>query len=109
MRAAIYNILSERIARNLRKDFYDNLMSKDIPFFDESRTGDLVSRLNSDIQVIQDTLGTNMSMFVRGVLQILIMLGILLYISPTLTGTTMAGVVPLIVFSSYYQACMRTL
>lgn len=26
MRAAIYNILSERIARNLRKDFYDNLV-----------------------------------------------------------------------------------
>lgn len=52
MRAAIYNILSERIARNLRKDFYSNLMEKDIAFFDSKRTGDLVSRLNSDIMVI---------------------------------------------------------
>ena len=109
MRAAIYNILSERIARNLRKDFYDNLINKDIPFFDEKRTGDLVSRLNSDIQVIQDTLGTNMSMFVRGVLQIIVMLVILFIISPTLTGTTLAGVVPLIVFSTFYQRCMRTM
>ena len=109
MRAAIYNILSERIARNLRKDFYENLVSKDIAFFDSKRTGDLVSRLNSDIQVIQDTLGTNFSMFVRGVLQLVIMLGVLLWISPTLTGTTMAGVVPLIIFSTFYQKCMRTL
>ena len=109
MRAAIYNILSERIARNLRKDFYDNLINKDIPFFDEKRTGDLVSRLNSDIQVIQDTLGTNMSMFVRGILQIIVMLVILFIISPTLTGTTLAGVVPLIVFSTFYQRCMRTM
>ena len=109
MRAAIFNILSERIARNLRKDFYDNLINKDIPFFDEKRTGDLVSRLNSDIQVIQDTLGTNMSMFVRGVLQIIVMLVILFIISPTLTGTTLAGVVPLIVFSTFYQRCMRTM
>ena len=109
MRAAIFNILSERIARNLRKDFYDNLINKDIPFFDEKRTGDLVSRLNSDIQVIQDTLGTNMSMFVRGILQIIVMLVILFIISPTLTGTTLAGVVPLIVFSTFYQRCMRTM
>ena len=52
MRAAIYNILSERIARNLRKDFYESLLSKDIAFFDSKRTGALVSNLNSDIQVI---------------------------------------------------------
>ena len=52
MRAAIFNILSERIARNLRRDFYASIINKDIAFFDERRTGDLVSRLNSDIQVI---------------------------------------------------------
>ena len=78
MRAAIFNILSERIARNLRKDFYESIINKDIAFFDANRTGDLgkslnsqdtpscqltlchvcvcphvaVSRLNSDVQVI---------------------------------------------------------
>ena len=41
MRAAIFNILSERIARNLRRDFYESIISKDIAFFDERRTGDL--------------------------------------------------------------------
>ena len=109
MRAAIYNILSERIARNLRKDFYHSLVSKDIEFFDSSRTGDLISRLNSDITCIQDTLGTNFSMFIRGVLQLIIMLVVLIYISPLLTATVMAGVLPLIVFSSFYMGCMRTL
>ena len=41
MRAAIFNILSERIARNLRRDFYESILNKDIAFFDERRTGDL--------------------------------------------------------------------
>ena len=40
-RAAIFNIMSERIARNLRKDFYDSLVNKDITFYDEQRTGEL--------------------------------------------------------------------
>ena len=52
LRAATFNILSERIACNLRKDFYESIINKDIAFFDEKRTGELVSRLNSDIQVI---------------------------------------------------------
>jgi len=51
-RAVIWVLLSERISRDLRKDFYDVLVQKDIAFFDENRTGDLISRLNSDIQVI---------------------------------------------------------
>jgi len=68
MRAAIFNILSERIARNLRKDYYVSIMTKDIAFFDERRTGELISRLNSDIQVVQDSLSTNFSMFARAVL-----------------------------------------
>ena len=49
MRAAIFNILSERIARNLRKDYFTSLIEKDIEFYDERRTGELISRLNADI------------------------------------------------------------
>lgn len=44
--------MSERIARNLRRDFYNSIISKDVAFYDERRTGDLISRLNSDIQVV---------------------------------------------------------
>ena len=68
-----------------------------------------VSRLNSDVQVVQDTLGTNVSMFVRGILFILIVLCILMVISPALTGMTFAGIIPLVVFSRFYQGWMRTL
>ena len=48
-RSAIFNIMSDRIARNLRHDFYENMIRKDIGFYDDQRTGDLISRLNSDI------------------------------------------------------------
>ena len=41
MRAAIFNILSERISRNLRKDFFHAIVTKDVEFFDDRRTGDL--------------------------------------------------------------------
>ena len=41
IRAGTFNILSERIARNVRKDFYDSIVDKDIAFYDVNRTGEL--------------------------------------------------------------------
>jgi len=41
MRAAFFGVMSERIARNLRKDFYDSMVTKDVSFYDDKRTGDL--------------------------------------------------------------------
>jgi len=44
--------MSERIAVNLRNDVYGNIIRKDVSFFDSIRTGELVSRLNSDTSVV---------------------------------------------------------
>jgi ABC-type bacteriocin/lantibiotic exporter with double-glycine peptidase domain len=33
--------MSERIAKSIRKDFYESTINKDVAFFDERRTGDL--------------------------------------------------------------------
>lgn len=109
MRAAIFNILSERIARNLRKDFFTSVLAKDIEFYDERRTGEIISRLNSDIQVVQDSLSTNFSMFARAMIQLIAEIFIMLALNPALTGITFAGIVPLALFTWFYQRWMRTL
>lgn len=49
MRASIFNILSERVSRNLRKDYFASIMANDIAFFDARRSGELITRLNADI------------------------------------------------------------
>jgi ABC-type multidrug transport system fused ATPase/permease subunit len=108
-RGNIFNIMSEQIAKNLRGTFYEKMLKKDISFYDDRKTGDLVSRLNSDIQVIQDSLSTNISMFVRSVLFIVACLIILIIISPILMGTTCAGVVVVLVFAFFYAGRMRQL
>lgn len=41
MRAATFNILSETIAKNLKRDYYESIVNKDVAFFDTKRTGDL--------------------------------------------------------------------
>jgi ABC-type multidrug transport system fused ATPase/permease subunit len=48
-------------------------------------------------------------MFVRGLLFIITVLVILMIISPVLTGVTFGGIIPLVLFSTFYQKWMRTL
>ena len=48
-------------------------------------------------------------MFVRGLLFIITVLIILCIISAPLTGVTFGGIIPLVLFSQFYQRWMRTL
>lgn len=112
--------MSNRIARNLRRDFYSSVINKDIAFFDERKTGDLrkyslklmislVSRINSDIQVIQDCLSVNVSEFARTTLFIIGALTILIVLSPILAGAVFSSILPIMIFGFFYGRKIRKL
>ena len=61
------------------------------------------------MQVVQDSLSTNVSMFVRGMIFILAVLTILMLISPALTGVVFGGIIPILIFGVCYGRQMRKL
>ena len=63
-RGLLFSLASERIARNMRIDLYRAILSQEVGYFDENKTGSLISRMSSDITVIQDGLSSNVSMAV---------------------------------------------
>ena len=65
IRDLIYGLASERIGQSVRLRLFTAIIKKDVNFYDNIRTGDLLSRLGSDTQIVQDGLTTNVSMFVR--------------------------------------------
>ena len=95
LRGTTFNTVSEKIAKRLRQDYFKALVYKDVSFFDAQKVGDLTSGLNSDIQVIQNVLGTNISMFVRGMTFILLVIILLFVISAKMTGIVFAAFVPM--------------
>jgi ABC-type multidrug transport system fused ATPase/permease subunit len=84
-------------------------MKKDVAFFDVNKTGDILSRISSDTAVVQDGLGTNISMFMRSFIFILGTLGVLGYISWDLTLVTFGGVIPVILVYVGYAVLIRKL
>lgn len=76
------------------------LINKDVEFFDETKTGDILSRISSDTSVIQDGLSTNISMAFRGMITIIMNIAILALISWKLCLLTLASIVPVILLAA---------
>jgi len=94
--------MSERIAKLIKYDFVSSLINKDITFFDSQKTGEILSRIANDTQVIQDGLSTNISMFIRTMIFIVATLIILALISWKLTLVTIGGIIPVIIVGKFY-------
>ena len=45
--------LSRLVERDLKRDVFGRLMDLPVPFFDRMRTGDLLSRLTSDVEAVR--------------------------------------------------------
>lgn len=52
MHTYVFYYTYEKFGLSIRGDLFQEIMSKDIHFFDKTKTGDLTSRLNTDIQHI---------------------------------------------------------
>lgn len=109
IRGATFNTLSEKIAQYLRYDLFFFLINKDISFFDENKTGEILSRISSDTSVVQDGLSTNFSMFFRAMIIIVLSIVILCYISWKLTLVTLSSILPISMVGVCYSKIVREL
>ncbi|XP_010552477.1 PREDICTED: ABC transporter B family member 27 [Tarenaya hassleriana] len=95
IRAWLFSSASERVVARLRKDLFEHLMHQEIAFFDVTKTGELLSRLSEDTQIIKNAATTNLSEALRNVTTAFIGIGFMFTSSWKLTLLALV-VVPLI-------------
>ena len=78
--------LGERIVADLRKATYAHILSLDPAFFLMTRTGEVLSRLTTDVQIVENLLTTSISVSLRNILMLVGGLTYMLVVSPRLTG-----------------------
>ncbi|MEM9964850.1 MAG: ABC transporter transmembrane domain-containing protein [Asticcacaulis sp.] len=77
--------LGERVVANLRKDVFGHILSLDPGFFLKIRTGEVVSRLTTDLQIVDTLVSTSVSMALRNAINFIGGLILLMIVSPKLT------------------------
>ncbi|MFC7049702.1 ABC transporter transmembrane domain-containing protein [Emcibacter nanhaiensis] len=89
--------LGERVVADIRKAVYNRVITLSPTFFEQNRSGDIISRLTTDTTVIQTVVGSSASVALRHILTFLGGLIIMAMTSPKLLSVVLVAV-PVVVF-----------
>jgi ATP-binding cassette subfamily B protein len=92
--------LGERIVADLRGDVFAHLTSLSAVFFDEARTGEMISRLTADTTQIKASVGSSVSVALRNLVLFIGASVMMVVTSPRLSGFVLAAI-PIIVLPLY--------
>ena len=103
----LMNFVGYRVITDLRLKVYTHMQDLSLDFFSSWRTGDIISRLLSDIQTIQSTIVGTITETTPNIITLFGVLGYLFYLNWRLTLLTLIVIPFLGIFISYFGSEMR--
>ncbi|RPE77077.1 ABC transporter transmembrane domain-containing protein [Vulcaniibacterium tengchongense] len=86
------SLLGERVVADLRQRLYAHLIGLDAGFHDRNRSGELVSRLTADAELLRSVVGSSMSVALRSAVTVVGSLAMLFVTSPRLAAFALVGI-----------------
>lgn len=86
------SLLGEKVVADLRTQLYAHLIALDAEFHDRTRSGELVSRLTADVELIRNLVGSVMSIALRSSITAIGALVMLFVTSPRLAAWALLGI-----------------
>lgn len=86
------SLLGERVVADLRERLYSHLITLDAGFHDRSRSGELVSRLTADAELLRGVIATSMSVALRSLVTFIGSIAMLFVSSPHLAAYALIGI-----------------
>lgn len=97
------------LARQLRKDVFDKLMSLPVSYYDRHQAGDIISRVSYDIDVISTCFSTDIVQIMTNIVTVVGSLIMMLIISPPLVTITLITIPLAIAYTRYMGKKTRPL
>ncbi|SHO62631.1 ABC transporter ATP-binding protein [Algoriphagus zhangzhouensis] len=91
----ILSVEAQNLIAQLRSRVQSHIIKLPIRFFDNTKTGELVSRIMTDVEGVRNLVGTGFAQMIGGVLTAIISMVLLISISPMMT---LYVLVPVIIF-----------
>jgi ABC transporter fused permease/ATP-binding protein len=101
--------LGERVVADLRARVFERVLRLPLAWFHERRTGELVGRLAADVTVIEGVVGTDLSIALRNLVQLVGGMVLLFVIDWRLTLLMLAVVPPMVVATVWFGGRLRRL
>jgi len=109
IRGATFIVLGARFSTRLRQALFDKLLALEVGFYDETKTGDISSRLSADCQKVGDQVELNVNVFLRSVIQLVLTVGFMYWLNWRLATLAFISVPNVVLASKMFGAFMREL
>jgi ATP-binding cassette, subfamily B, bacterial len=90
LRIILNNTFEQRVIFDLRSDLYSHIQMLPLRWFDNRATGDLMTRVLEDVSSVERVLIDGVEQGVVAALQVVIVIGVMFYVSVTLTLLALA-------------------
>ena len=100
LRYYLVGTLGERVVADLRGDVFAHLTSLSAAFFDEAKTGEVISRLTADTTQIKAAVGSSVSVALRN-LVLFVGASIMMVVTSPRLSAFVLGAIPIIVLPLY--------
>lgn len=95
--------IGEAYLNDLRKRVFSHLLAQPLSFFETESSGQLLSRMTADIDVLESLVQSGLSSFVTSIGLFIAVLVVLVVLSPLLSLVVMASLVPAIISAVRYR------
>ena len=85
-------LLGEKVVADLRSQLYAHLLDLDAEFYDRNRSGELVSRLTADAELLRSVIASSMSVALRSSVTVIGAMVMLFVTSPKLAAWALLGI-----------------
>jgi ATP-binding cassette subfamily B protein len=105
------SLLGERVVADMRQQLYSHVIGLDAGFHDRTRSGELVSRLTADAELLRSVVGSSMSVALRSLITVIGSIAMLFVTSPHLASYALIGiplaVLPIVIGGRRLQKASR--
>lgn len=99
----MFSGIGELVLNDLRKRVFNHLVAQPLEFFDAESSGQLLTRMTADIDVLESLVQSGIGSFLTSVGLFFTSLVVLAVMSPILFGVTLACLAPVLVAAARYR------
>ncbi|KAF6365459.1 transporter 2, ATP binding cassette subfamily B member [Rhinolophus ferrumequinum] len=103
LRGGSFTFIMSRINLRIREQLFSSLLRQDLSFFQETKTGELNSRLNSDTKLMSSWLPLNANVLLSSLVKVVGLYSFMLSLSPRLTFLSLLEVPLMIAAEKVYN------
>lgn len=103
----LMTFISKRIARKMRRDVFQKLMKLPVGFFDRNQSGDIISRVSYDIDVVSSCIATDVTQIVTSLVSVVGALLMMVILSPVLSLVVLFTIPMSILYTVYMRRLVQ--